>query len=180
MIQFNELTITPDNKELIIDVSIQDFDEYSNVFLDSLYIDNQDTFVNDGPSRNAIYTYSFSGDNKHYRLVLSTEDIQIPNNLFFIYVVTKGDSKCPEINISNRIFTGVVFNSYSIFKYFMKYIRDIETKCEISNNFADSILKYKAFSLSILTGNYQLTIKYWNKFFRDYIRGNNDIKECLW
>ena len=34
MVQFNELRITPDNRELIIDVSVKDLDIYTNVYLD--------------------------------------------------------------------------------------------------------------------------------------------------
>ena len=47
MVQFNELRITPDNKELIIDVSVKDLDIYTNVYLDYIMIDNQDTFIED-------------------------------------------------------------------------------------------------------------------------------------
>lgn len=62
MIQFNELRITPDNQELIIDVSVKDLDIYSNVFLDSIIIDNQDTFVENGPSSNPIYTHTIEDE----------------------------------------------------------------------------------------------------------------------
>ena len=47
MVQFNELRITPDNRELIIDVSVKDLDIYTNVYLDYIMIDNQDTFIED-------------------------------------------------------------------------------------------------------------------------------------
>ena len=57
MIKFNELRITPDNENLIIDVSIEDADYYRNVVIDSIVIDTQDTFSVNGPSSNAVYTY---------------------------------------------------------------------------------------------------------------------------
>lgn len=62
MIRFNELRITPDNQQLIIDVSIEDLAIYSNVFLDSIIIDNQDTFVENGPSSNPVYTHTIEGE----------------------------------------------------------------------------------------------------------------------
>ena len=62
MVQFNELRITPDNKELIIDVSVKDLDIYTNVYLDYIMIDNQDTFIEDGPSDNPIYTHTIEDE----------------------------------------------------------------------------------------------------------------------
>ena len=58
MVQFNELRITPDGKNLIIDVSIDDLKYYSNVFIDSVIIDNEETFSPSGPSSNPIYSYT--------------------------------------------------------------------------------------------------------------------------
>lgn len=60
MIKFNELRITPNNENLIIDVSIEDADYYKNVVLDSIVIDTQDTYVGNGPSSKAVYTYVVS------------------------------------------------------------------------------------------------------------------------
>lgn len=58
MVQFNELRITPDSKQLIIDVSIKDLSIYSEVFLDSIVIDNQDTYIENGPSSTPVYQYT--------------------------------------------------------------------------------------------------------------------------
>ena len=55
MIQFNELKITKDGLNLIIDVSIEKGDYYEDVFLDSIYIDTEETFTNSGPSDNYKY-----------------------------------------------------------------------------------------------------------------------------
>lgn len=57
MIKFNELRITPNNEALIIDVSIEDADYFENVVVDSIIIDTQDTYVQNGPSHNAVFTY---------------------------------------------------------------------------------------------------------------------------
>lgn len=58
MIQFNELRITPDNEYLIIDVSIEDAEYYKDVVLDSIVIDTQNTYIANGPSSKAVYTYN--------------------------------------------------------------------------------------------------------------------------
>lgn len=71
MIKFNELRITPNNENLIIDVSIDDADYYQNVVLDSIIIDTQDTYVENGPSSKAIFKYTVEED---YGLVYSTPE----------------------------------------------------------------------------------------------------------
>lgn len=58
MIQFNELRITPDNNCLIIDIEIPNINIYKDVFIDSVIIDNQDTYVDNGPSSNPVYKYT--------------------------------------------------------------------------------------------------------------------------
>lgn len=57
MLHFNELRITQDNKYLIIDVSIDSLNYYSDIILDSIVIDTQDTFVPNGPSNKPLYIY---------------------------------------------------------------------------------------------------------------------------
>ena len=54
MVTFQELRITPDGKKLIIDVSVKDSKYYTNVYLDKILIDNQDSFLESGPSSSAI------------------------------------------------------------------------------------------------------------------------------
>lgn len=57
MIHFNELRYSKDNKYLVIDTAIDSQYYYDNVIIDSIIIDNQDTFVSNGPSSTPIYTY---------------------------------------------------------------------------------------------------------------------------
>lgn len=57
MIHFNELRYSKDNKYLVIDAAIDSQDYYDDVVINSIIIDNQDTFVANGPSSTPIYTY---------------------------------------------------------------------------------------------------------------------------
>lgn len=57
MIQFNKLHITS-GKYLTIDVSICDDRYYEGIYIDSVIIDTQDTYVGSGPSSNPVYTYT--------------------------------------------------------------------------------------------------------------------------
>lgn len=64
MIHFNQLEITDDNKYLIIDAQIDDGDYFSNMYLDAIVIDSQDTFILNGPSNSPIYTKTLDDNTK--------------------------------------------------------------------------------------------------------------------
>ena len=188
MVQFNELRITPDNRELIIDVSVKDLDIYTNVYLDYIMIDNQDTFIEDGPSDNPIYTYtiedaaystSSNGSIKQCRLTLTNSDVNLSNDLLFIYVVVKGvPAPSTPCNMDNATTMGVVYNLHNIFQSFMPYIREVEKDCNLPKGFINYILRFKALELAFATGNYTLAVKYWNRFFKDKLIAQPSICNC--
>ena len=188
MIQFNELRITPDNKELIIDVSVKDLDIYTNVYLDYIMIDNQDTFIEDGPSDNPIYTYTIedaaysTGSNsgiKQCRLTLTNRDVNLSSDLLFIYVVVKGvPAPSTPCNMDNATTMGVVYNLHNIFQSFMPYIREVENDCNLPKGFINYILRFKALELAFATGNYTLAVKYWNRFFKDKLIAQPSTCNC--
>ena len=65
MLIFNELRITPDQKYLIIDVSVDNQKYYKNIQIDSIIIDTQDTYIDSGPSNNPIFTYNLTEENSN-------------------------------------------------------------------------------------------------------------------
>ena len=168
MVQFNELRITPDGQRLIIDVSVKDLEYYTNVYLDDVLIDTQDTFVESGPSSKVVYRGSIMGDSKSIRLELGTGNLlpTLNDNLFFVYVRTKGapaaNTPCGMDNITTL---GVVSNLYPLYQYTFSYIKELSNTCSIPKNFINYILQYKAFELAIKTGHYTEAIRYWKKFF---------------
>lgn len=123
MLQWNELRITPDNKCLIIDVSVDDIEYFKNVTIDSIWIDTQDTWIPSGPSGNAIKVYSQPQEDALEEIytdtnVLTEEESQVyvrdnyskrnirleiqkpildlsKNNMYFVYVIADV-SKAPE------------------------------------------------------------------------------------
>lgn len=191
MIKFNELRITPNNENLIIDVSIEDADYYQNVVLDSIIIDTQDTYVENGPSSKAVFKYivaeedydlAYSTSGKRVKLILKPEDLGVPiaGNMFFVYVISSGeplsDTPC-ELRNSKAIRTAV--NLYPIYKQSMIYTKEIGDTCSVPKNFVDYILKLKALDLSLKTGNYQEAIKYWNRLFKNlYYTNNVEFSNC--
>ena len=177
MIHFNELKITPDGAHLIIDISVKNEAYYKNVYLDSIVIDNQDTYVGTGPSSNPVYQYTIpdvvSGltarrsFRKHSRLDLTSIDLPL-DGLLFVYVRTKGtpapDTPCGEDNVTTL---GTVVNVYPFYQQAMNYIGELASNCSVPQNFTDYILKLKGLELAVRTGNYPDAIKYFNKFFKN-------------
>lgn len=165
MVTFNELRIT--NGKLIIDVSVpSDESYYDNVYLDSIVIDNQDTYVSDGPSSEAIYTYNIPEEEnrKHLKLELNFLPLR---DMLFVYVRTKGtyapDTPCGLDNITTM---GTVVDMYPFYQQAMNYVNQLAATCTSSQEFADYILKMKALELGVQTGNYPKAIEYFNKFFK--------------
>lgn len=175
MIHFNELRITSDGRHLIIDVSVLSESYYKNVYIDSIVIDNQDTYVGSGPSSNPVYQYSVPDvmsklteeyvSSKHVRLDLTPTDLPL-NGLLFVYVRTKGtpaaDTPC---GLDNMTTLGTITNMYPFYQQAMNYIGELANNCSVSQNFTDYILKMKGLELAVRTGNYTDAIKFYNKFF---------------
>lgn len=173
MIHFNELRIAEDNKYLIIDVSVDSDPCFSDVTLDTIIVDNQDTYIDNGPSSNPILSISSeTGDGKNMRAIIKLDDYSIKStDMLFIYVMTEGTPSC---NVDKSYILGTVVNLYYIYARAMNYIKEIECDCSTPKHFVNFILKLKAMELCIKTGNYTQAIKYWNKL------NNNLPNECCY
>lgn len=211
MVDFNELRVSPDRKNLIIDVSIKDLSYYENVYIDSIIIDTQDTYIPSGPSNSPIFTYEVvsnvtpvyslpdcecnqvqdyidkencfeTSNNEEKRVRLELDNIALNNhlkgNLFFVYVITKGtpasDTPC---NMDNTINLGVTADTYPIYTNMLNSLKELES-CDTPKLFTDAFLKFKAFELSIKTGQYSQIINYWNKYFKSLDIPNNTNCSC--
>ena len=186
MIEFKELRVTPDGKTLIIDAAVKDLSYYDNVYIESVTIDTQDTYSESGSSTNPLFHYevaSVSDENKkRIRLELNSSVLGKPitGNMFFVYITVKGtpspDTPC---GLDNIVTLGVTADLYPFYRSSVNYMKELENECEPSKNFIDSLLRFKAFELSIRTGHYTQAIKYWNKFFKE-VKSNtvNTICRC--
>ena len=106
MIHFNELRLSKDNKYLILDAAIDNLDYYENVVIDSIVIDNQNTYVSNGPSSNPLFRYIMNEDNLNHTYsipeecscnpVLENED----NSYCFTYGLEESKSIRLEIPLS--------------------------------------------------------------------------------
>lgn len=126
MITFNQLSIAPSGKHLIIEATVDSSSYFDNVEIDSVVIDSQDTYIPNGPSSKPIFVYSTSKDevDKTYSIpegcgcnpVLEDEDDS--------YCFTKGEHLVKHINLyiseqelgvslkSNMLFVYVIARGY--------------------------------------------------------------------
>lgn len=172
MIQFNQLEITKDRKYLIIDASVIDEPYFENVYIDSIVIDNQDTYVANGPSSEPKYIYpneieGLEEETKRVRIKLTKSDISL-DDLLFVYVRATGtpaaDTPC---GMDNEVTLGVVTDVYPYYQQAMEYVKELANTCSPSQNFVDYILRLKGLKLAISTGNYTEAIKLFNKYFKN-------------
>lgn len=161
MIKFNELRITNDSKYLIVNATIAN--NYENIICDKLYIDNQDTYTLNGPSKSPIVEINLnSAKSVDLKIDLSNYNIK-SNDLLFIYIVL-GNTE--SYGIVNPYVMKTIVNLYPIYQDIMKCIREIELTCSTPEYFVDKILRLKSIDVCIRTGNYPQAIKYWNKFYK--------------
>lgn len=102
MIQFNQLSITPDGRHMIIDVSVKEKDFYKDVYLDEIVIDSHDTYTKGGHSskpylrRKFMWCDSLDKYKKCCALKINNAHVILP--LGYIYKHTGEDIK-PEVNV---------------------------------------------------------------------------------
>lgn len=170
MITIEELKITNDGKNLVIRASVRPESYYTNVYIDKVIIDTEETYVGERPSETPVYTFTCNYNTKHIDMVLTRVDI-IPNfreHMFFVYIKTKG-APAPDVpcGMDNSTTLGVTLYKGDIYDTFMSYIKEMNSNCQVPQGFIDQILRYKALNLAIDTGHYTQGIDYYNRWFKD-------------
>lgn len=168
MIIIEELQVTKDAKNLIIGARVRKDRYYTDVYIDKIIIDTEETYVEGGPSKSPIYSKQLEGNNKEVNLSLDKLDLGVHpyNHLFFVYITVKGtpssDTPCGMDNVNTL---GVTMYSGDYYKTFMSYIKEMNNTCQVPQGLIDTILRYKALNASIDSGHYIQGIKYFNKWF---------------
>lgn len=185
MIVFDELRITNDAQYFIIDARVRSEDYYTDVYIDKIVIDTEETFTEGGPSSNPVYTYNVSGDQKSVRIILNKNDENLltlknfTNHLFFVYAVAKGtpssDTPCGLDNVNTL---GVTTYMGDFYNYFMQNIKEIGQSCTIPQNFINALLRWEAVNTSIDSGHYTQGIKYYNQWFKDGVGTSSSTVNC--
>ena len=186
MIQFNELRITQDGKNLIIDAQVQDISYYTDVYIDSIIIDSQNTFVSSGASSSPLFKYTYdattastlgyvtsftsSGKLKGIRMTIPYNSLgeisNLDKDLLFVYVTINGtpSSDTPG-NMDLTYELGIVYNTYPFYLRGMNFIKELNSSCELPKQLIDYMLRQKVLETCIQVGDYTKAVEYWKKFF---------------
>ena len=194
MIRFNELKI--EDNYIIIDVQIEEEKYFKDMYIDSIVIDTQDTFIANGPSSKAIYTKTFNTDTdikkeeiiytqgtdkyNRVRIYIDGKDlnIDIHKTMFFVYVIAGGtpavDTPCrwdENKALHTLVDTQVLYNNM------IQYIKELNKECSTPDNFINAILQFNAIDLALKTNQYPLAIELWKRFYSD-IESNVVLPNC--
>ena len=194
MIRFNELKI--EDNYIIIDVQIEEEKYFKDMYIDSIVIDTQDTFIANGPSSKAIYTKTFNTDtdvNKEeivytqgtdkynrVRIYIDGKDlnVDIHKTMFFVYIIAGGtpaaDTPCKwdeNKALHTLVDTQVLYNNM------IQYVKELNKDCSTPDNFINAILQFNAIDLALKTNQYPLAIDLWKRFYSD-IESNTVLPNC--
>lgn len=194
MIRFNELKI--EDNYIIIDVQIEEEKYFKDMYIDSIVIDTQDTFIANGPSSKAIYTKTFNtdtdinkeeivytqGTDKYNRVRIYIDgknlNVDIHKTMFFVYVIAGGtptaDTPCrwdENKALHTLVDTQVLYNNM------IQYVKELNKDCSTPDNFINAILQFNAIDLALKTNQYPLAIDLWKRFYSD-IESNVVLPNC--
>lgn len=164
MIEFSECRVSWDGRYLYITANIENLDYSTNVYIDKVFIDTQDTFTTAGPSNTPIKTYTSEGNQKSVSLTLEYRDLGLGlmrDKMLFIWVTTKGT---PATNTPSLC---VAFNEALLFNKGLSLIRELSATCKVPTNFENWALMISAFKLALDTGEYLTAIDLWNKLIKN-------------
>ena len=174
MVVFNDLRITPDGENLLIDAMIAPYKYFENMYISSISIDTEDTFSPTGkPSSDAVLVYENQDQTvKEYSLNLAPDRLKLSSfngHIFYVYVTVAGvpspDTPC---TMDTEYTVGVVLNWQSIYQQGIDHMRQVvKGCCGMPKDFIDYILRFKAFELALRTAQYQLTNDRFKSWFAE-------------
>ena len=204
MIRFNELKI--EDNYIIIDVQIEEEKYFKDMYIDSIVIDTQDTFIANGPSSKAIYTKIFNTDvnpvyeNKQcapvkkeeniytqgidkynrVRIYIDSKDLNVDiyKTMFFVYVIAGGTpaADTPCRWDENKALHTLV-DTQVLYNNMIQYVKELSKDCSTPDNFINAILQFNAVDLALKTNQYPLAIDLWKRFYSD-IESNVVLPNC--
>ena len=168
MIVFNDLRITPDGENLLIDAMVAPYGYFKDMYISSISIDTEDTFSTGKPSSNAVVVYKNQDTTVKEHSINITPDrfkfASLNGHIFYVYV-TVADTPC---TMNTEYTLGVALNWQSIYQQGMDHMRKVVNGCcGMPKDFIDYILRFKAFELALRTAQYQLANDRFKKWFAE-------------
>ena len=122
---------------------------------------------------------------KHIKIVLSGQEFSTAtlnnytlSDLLFIYALAQYDGEGETLPCGEKEWTvHPVVDMLPFYCRGMNFVKSLGDTCNIPREFIDYILMYKAFELSLYTGNYPNAIQYFNDFKRVKSKSGIQIKQ---
>ena len=181
MIIIDKLEISDDKSNILLEAHVKTDSYFDDVYIDTVKIDTQSTYIEEGPSDSPVYTKTIEGNMKEISLTISKNEVlaDLSNDLFFVYLTAKGTpSSGVPCGQDVKTVVGVCYNNEVFYNKAIYYVKEITKRCCVPENFIDFILQYEAYKVSIKTGHYLSAIKFWNLFFKTPVSVVNKKCNC--
>ena len=154
-------------------------------YIKAIYITNQDNYYDDAWDE----VYKDEGREITAYNAIIEEDINhiynhvcIENDLIFIKIETtfrEKEFKCVDTLECDAKGTLIlnVFNVKNIYDRYIQHIKEVNVCCDFPKAFIDFYLRYEAFKVAVITGNYASAIKMYRALMGKENRSNN-INSC--
>lgn len=159
----------PEGWTITFEISKYDPQEYVQI---TYHVDNQD--ITDDNCK-VPYKKAY----KHIIMYLTCSDLVVYNyklsDLLFIYAMAQTSSSIDTLPCGEKEW--IVHPVVDMLPFYcrgMNFVKSLGDTCNIPRKFIDYILMYKAFELSLYTGNYLNAIRYFNDFKR--VKSNSGIQ----
>lgn len=174
MLHFKKIKLSEDRTILDIDVYIEELDYNSNVYLDSIKIQDVESYG----TTSVNYQKSLTGKLKEIKLSIPVSEIlsNIKNNMLIITVNLTGtvDINCPcGKDIMN--YMAIFADIQNITSVLNSYLNEFKNNCSTPKGFSNYFLLFKAFEYAARTCRYIDAIKYWKMLNKEtkIITSNN-------
>lgn len=184
MIVFNDLRITPDGENLLINAMVAPYGYFKDMYISSISIDTEDTFSTGKPSSNAVVVYENQDTTvKEHSINIIPDRFKFTSlngHIFYVYVTVAGtpsaDTPC---TMDTEYTLGVALNWQSIYQQGIDHMRKVVNGCcGMPKDFIDYILRFKAFELALRTAQYQLANDKFKKWFAEDVTKFNPPCGC--
>lgn len=194
MVIFNELVITADKNNLIIDCQVENLNIYKDMYIKSVHLEYYKNSVTPGvPSEKAIQIYDGTvKKDKAIRKCVSIDDLALypefgtgvfNRGLFYVIVICDGD--LPPVSsefacgFDNTVDIGVVLDWHFVYEKGMQFISMMNSRCIDDcldkTGFSDFLMLWNMIKFSMEGCDYTQLAKSWEKFLRLFSKSKGSI-----
>lgn len=191
MIHFNELYITEDGKNLVIDAEIDDMPIYDDMYISSVQVTTGESYVELCNFSKGVEVPVEEG-RRHIQLCLSVDnsvlsniisDGHLGNRLLFVQVEADGelDAIASELGCGwdNSCIIGAAFNGYPMYRSIIGYADADSRDCSFDYApFIDYIMRYYGFMFALRSGDYPQALRMWKDYLTSEAGTSAPQKPC--